>query len=87
MLSLLHETREPAGTPPDPERAVLAALDWGSRPGPGGLARIGKSTSSSSVSTPKVALPIPSARWFAPSVLRLAGVSRLSCGPFRIFRV
>jgi RNA polymerase sigma factor (sigma-70 family) len=30
MLSLIHETRESPGTPPDPERAALAALDRGS---------------------------------------------------------
>lgn len=29
MLSLIHETRESPGTPPDPERAALAALDRG----------------------------------------------------------
>ena len=30
MLSLIHEPRESPGTPPDPERAALAALDRGS---------------------------------------------------------
>ncbi len=29
MLSLIHGTRESPGTPPDPERAALAALDRG----------------------------------------------------------
>lgn len=27
MASLIHEARESSGTPPDPERAALAALD------------------------------------------------------------
>ncbi len=30
MLSLIHETRESPGAPPDPERAALAALERGS---------------------------------------------------------